>query len=344
MPPLLEPLAGEPTRKPRSFFTSTLIIQPKPASTLANEPPTSNALAALKSPRNLSSDNRSLDTSITAVHSNPTEKGKQRKTTSTESRIKDKGKGLDKKVAGSLDNKEVAIGNAGPPIWADRAAKAREARIVKLAKQREEKCRAAEAGSSPPGSVVDQPRRTRRASMAASISASTSRTAQTPVAPTTGHVRQTTDTTTASTDLSSPPPLMLKISKRAINAANNPKDAIETIPLKEYMKAGFYCQDDEATLSHTLVEKVLLRRQAEENTKSKSKSKGTMKVAGLSGAMFPPLPYDYGYQLFFAEEQDFVLPFNIRREAESGRLDGKKKPAAYSKIRASECCPSLLQA
>jgi hypothetical protein len=332
MPPLLEPATPALSRPPRTFFTSALIIQPKPTSTLPNGPITNDALAPLKSPRQVSSNDQPL---LQANRSNKAPD--RRKTTSTESRIKDKGKGLDKKIAGSLDSKGVAIGNTGPPIWADRAAKAREARIVKLAKLAEEKRMAAERSTSPASSNVDQPRRTRRASMAASVLASTSRTAQTPIAPTAGHTRQSTNTTNASTDLSSPPPLMLKISKKAINAASNAKDDSTAIPFKEYMEAGFYCQHDQGTLSHNLVEKVLLRRQAEENAKSRPYKKGGIKVAGLGVPAFPPLPYDYGYELFFGEEQDFVLPFNIRREAESGQLDGKKKPAAYSKLRASKC-------
>lgn len=106
---------------------------------------------------------------------------------------------------------------------------------------------------------------------------------------------------------------------------------------KRYMEAGFYCQDDFAKSPHKLVSKILLRREAESQVKQR---KGQMLFRpDLNRPAFPPLPYDYGNELFFGSQHDFVLPFNIRLEAENGLLDGKKKPAAYSKLRASRSRP-----
>jgi hypothetical protein len=108
------------------------------------------------------------------------------------------------------------------------------------------------------------------------------------------------------------------------------------------MEAGFYCQDDFAKSPHKLVSKVLMRREAESKLKSKYPKANAAYRPELNRPAFPPLPYDYGYELFFGEQHDFVLPFNIRSESENGLLDGKKKPAPYSKLRASErflSCP-----
>lgn len=102
---------------------------------------------------------------------------------------------------------------------------------------------------------------------------------------------------------------------------------------KRYMEAGFYCQDDFAKSPHKLVSKVLLRREAEDQLKRRKGN--ALFRPDLNRPAFPPLPYDYGNELFFGAQHDFVLPFNIRAEAENGLLDGKKKPAAYSKLRAS---------
>lgn len=111
---------------------------------------------------------------------------------------------------------------------------------------------------------------------------------------------------------------------RAVNQSIRPTE-------KRFLRGGFYCQDDHAKAPHKLVSKVLMRREAELKLKS-----GTPNGNDHYRPAFPPLPYDYGHELFFGEQHDFVLPFNIQTEFENGTLDGKKKPAPYSKLRASE--------
>lgn len=103
---------------------------------------------------------------------------------------------------------------------------------------------------------------------------------------------------------------------------------------KRYMEAGFYCQDDYAKSPYKLVSKILMRREAEE--KLTSIKPNAAYRPELNRPAFPPLPYDYGYELFFGEQHDFFLPFDIRSESENGLLDGKKKPAPYTKLRASK--------
>nr|XP_031861777.1 uncharacterized protein CI109_002606 [Kwoniella shandongensis]KAA5528849.1 hypothetical protein CI109_002606 [Kwoniella shandongensis] len=132
-------------------------------------------------------------------------------------------------------------------------------------------------------------------------------------------------------------------------------------PKKEYMTAGFYCQNTTPSSSQTLVSKVVRAHEAELTAAKKIKKTSrqsdsalptrttrgstrpsTSASASASAAVivvdrptFPPLPYDHGHELFFGTEQEFVLPYNIRVEKESGLLDGKKKPAHFQKIRAS---------
>ncbi|WWD00163.1 hypothetical protein V866_007071 [Kwoniella sp. B9012] len=130
---------------------------------------------------------------------------------------------------------------------------------------------------------------------------------------------------------------------------------------KEYMTAGFYCQDPHPPSTKQLHNKILSIRKAEsKNTKNQSKSKKvdipvgrstrskqassstTIKQTNASASQdkqkdtatvtFPPLPYDHGYDLFFNQEHEFTLPYNIMKEKLDGKLDGKKKPMAYSKI------------
>ncbi|WVQ97715.1 hypothetical protein IAU59_004829 [Kwoniella sp. CBS 9459] len=145
-------------------------------------------------------------------------------------------------------------------------------------------------------------------------------------------------------------------------APNRPK-----VPKKEYMTAGFYCQDPHPSVTRQLVNQVLRIRSAESKANiAKQKliasslssasssaavratrtrvAEGASAVApgkGQSPAVpiiadrlsFPPLPYDHGYDLFFHQQHDFELPFNIRFEAENGLLVRKAKPTAFQKLR-----------
>ncbi|WRT65156.1 uncharacterized protein IL334_002099 [Kwoniella shivajii] len=129
---------------------------------------------------------------------------------------------------------------------------------------------------------------------------------------------------------------------------------------KKYMTAGFYCQDPDPPISKQLVNKVLSIRAQEQklNMKSNAKSassaavkparitrgkgqvkstKNTQKTAVIAQErpIFPPLPYDHGYDLFFGREHDFTLPYNIIKEKEDGKLDGKKRPTPFQKLRAN---------
>lgn len=236
---------------------------------------------------------------------------------------KEKEKESQKKVSSAtVTVKETVIGKE--VVYPDRAAKARAARIANLAKKKEE--RATET------TIPDEPRKTRRASMATSSSPAKTITPKSIAG--SKHERQLTNN---STDLSDPPPLILKISKRAATASKSVTEKVDQPPLKDYMEAGFYCQDDHAKSPYKLISKVLQRREAEERVKSRKAD--AIRVLSFDRPTFPPMPYDYGHKLFFDEEQDFVLPFNIRREAENGHLDKKKRPAAYSKLRASELFP-----
>ncbi|WVF70177.1 hypothetical protein IAT40_004965 [Kwoniella sp. CBS 6097] len=139
------------------------------------------------------------------------------------------------------------------------------------------------------------------------------------------------------------------------------------LPKKEYMIAGFYCQDPHPAATRQLVSQILRVRSAESKTKSakqtlvasssisiptrvtrardsKSTTTTLKRNKGLTAApsptpviavrpSFPPLPYDHGYDLFFRQQHDFELPFNIRFEAENGLLVRKAKPTAFQKLR-----------
>jgi len=102
------------------------------------------------------------------------------------------------------------------------------------------------------------------------------------------------------------------------------------------MDSGIYCQDDHAKSPYKLISRVLFRREAEEKAKSRQKIHPDIQVQIINRPTFPPLPYDYGYKLFFKEVKEFLLPFDIRQEAEKGLLDGNRKPAHYDKLEASE--------
>jgi hypothetical protein len=116
---------------------------------------------------------------------------------------------------------------------------------------------------------------------------------------------------------------------------------------KSYMAAGFYCQDANAKSPFKLVNRVLSEGAllSPVNTKYKRSlaansllpaAKRISTATKEKPISFPPLPYDHGYQHFFGEEHDFVLPYNIQQEAETGALNSKKKPAPYQKLRGSE--------
>lgn len=125
---------------------------------------------------------------------------------------------------------------------------------------------------------------------------------------------------------------------------------------KEYMAAGFYCQNANAKSPHKLVSKVLKKHQVVKKVKRRGKGKKVERpkrggVAAQASTTeekenaenaenaFPPLPYDHGYDHFFGKEHEFVLPYNIQWEAENGSLDGKKKPMPYQKLRGSRSFP-----
>lgn len=122
-------------------------------------------------------------------------------------------------------------------------------------------------------------------------------------------------------------------------------------PSKKYMTSGFYCQDANAKSPFKLVNQVLSRQPSSSKRKaggasgvgkhiSLLKSQRGSTLTGSSSTAttsFPPLPYDHGYDHFFGSEHDFVLPYNIHKEATNGALNDKKKPAPYQKIRGSEC-------
>ena len=123
---------------------------------------------------------------------------------------------------------------------------------------------------------------------------------------------------------------------------------------KEYMTAGFYCQNANAKSPHKLINKVLAQRNlVKASSRAKAKGKGKEEVAaaprkrrsrGVAAPTedqeekisFPPMPYDFGYSHLLGQRHDFVLPFDIYQEAQTGQLDGKKRPAPYQKIRGSE--------
>lgn len=223
----------------------------------------------------------------------------------------------------------------------NRTAKARATRLANLARMKEENAKARAAGlpipydlkkAKPISNAVSAPASNRKQVTSSKAKPAIKAKPRLNVNPPQGNQQQT-----SSPDLSDPPPLLLRIPKRTKVTDNNIDDRADRAdlpPPKEYMEAGFYCQDNLARSPHKLINKVLQRRETEERLKTRKS--GGLRINFLDRPSFPPLPYDYGYQLFFEEEQDFVLPFDIRREAETGRLDAKKRPTAYSKLRASK--------
>ncbi|WVW78881.1 hypothetical protein I302_100844 [Kwoniella bestiolae CBS 10118] len=125
------------------------------------------------------------------------------------------------------------------------------------------------------------------------------------------------------------------------------KDTSSGKPLKkEYMTAGFYCQNSHPPVSKQLHNSILATRKAENkilkmkkpvmqrstrNADHLAKTKAPV-VPVQETISFPPLPYDHGYELFFNTEHEFVLPYNIMKDKLDGKLDGRKKPMPFSKI------------
>lgn len=233
---------------------------------------------------------------------------------------KAKEKGEKKASSSQTTSKQTAVGKTDPPVQTDRAAKARATRLVKLANARAEREAAA---ANPPETtpVRDEPRRTLRETISSANKPSFS------YAPPTHRSKAQADDLA---ELSSPPHIILKIPKRQVEKEK------QTTPLKSFQESGMYCQDDHAKSPYKLISRVLFRREAEEKAKQRQKIHPDIQVQIINRPTFPPLPYDHGYKLFFDEIHDFVLPFDIRREAENGILDGKKKPAPYSKLKASK--------
>lgn len=99
----------------------------------------------------------------------------------------------------------------------------------------------------------------------------------------------------------------------------------EPKPAKVYMDAGFFCRNASPDANDTLVNRILAER-AEANGYSANEP-----------TSFPPLPLDIGYTQFFEQENDFALPYDIVQEGESGKLDGKQRPAYYEEIECSGC-------
>jgi hypothetical protein len=240
---------------------------------------------------------------------------------SSSSRVKKKkGKKKEKKVpSAQTTSKEDAIGKSDPSVQTDRAAKARATRLVKLANARAER-EAAAANPRETTPVPEEPRRTLRA-----VSTSTRPSYAPPP-----HGRKAKPDEDEQVD-SSPPHIILKVPRRQVE-----KEVVRT-PLKSYMESGIYCQDDHAKSPYKLISRVLFRREAEEKAKSMQKVHPDIQVQIINRPAFPPLPYDYGYKLFFSEVNEFLLPFDIRQEAEKGLLDGNRKPAHYDKLKASTC-------
>ena len=232
-----------------------------------------------------------------------------------------KGKRKEKKVPSSqTTSKQDAIGKSDTPAQTDRAAKARATRLVKLANARAER-EAAAANPRETTPVTEEPRRTLRAMP----------TLTKPSYAPPPHGRKARPDDDDDRVDSSPPHIILK----------TPKHQVETervaTPLKSFMESGIYCQDDHAKSPYKLISRVLFRREAEEKAKSRQKVHPDIQVQIINRPTFPPLPYHHGYKLFFEEVKEFLLPFDIRQEAEKGLLDGNRKPAHYDKLKASSC-------
>jgi hypothetical protein len=129
-------------------------------------------------------------------------------------------------------------------------------------------------------------------------------------------------------------------------------DAYEPNPgkRKQFLESGLYCQDEEPSQDRMLVNRVLDSREPpKKRGPGRPRKSDTASVAGGSNEMspiprpegepvsFPPLPLEYHFNVFFGdEEREFLLPYNIMWESETGALDGKKRPPFYQKLRTSE--------
>ncbi|WVQ83933.1 hypothetical protein IAT38_006077 [Cryptococcus sp. DSM 104549] len=159
----------------------------------------------------------------------------------------------------------------------------------------------------------------------------------------------------------------------AVKEKREKKEEKEKRVTKPYLSSGFYCANESPAPSQTLVARILAQQASKPPTTAKGSKAGNSKpaprpsrakatpaaarspyapdpthrhydrahagreVVPLSSKRltFPPLPFYYGQEMFFEEETEFVLPWNILVEKERGLLDGKKKPAGFQKIRSN---------
>ena len=106
--------------------------------------------------------------------------------------------------------------------------------------------------------------------------------------------------------------------------AENNLVATQPSRTKDFLQAGLYCQDADASPSPLITD--LLAK----------KSKGRGKAKSHATSTFPPLPIEHGVVTFLNRQNDFVLPYNIVRDFENGRLGAKKVPEKYTKLRGSQ--------
>jgi hypothetical protein len=300
--------------------TRASTTQPKSKSDPPSSSPSSSGIKKIKDRgKERSSPQSSTTKEPIATVSTIQETSKSDQPSSSSRVKKGKGKRKDKKVTSAqTTSKQDAIGKSDPSGQTDRAAKARATRLVKLANARAER-EAAAANPRETTPVTEEPRRTLRA-----MSTSTRPSYAPPP-----HGRKAKPDDDDDRVDSSPPHIILKMPKHQVE-----KERV-TNPLKSYMESGMYCQDDHAKSPYKLISRVLFRREAEEKAKSRQKVHPDIQVQIINRPTFPPLPYDHGYKLFFEEVKEFLLPFDIRQEAEKGFLDGNRKPAHYDKLKAS---------
>lgn len=107
---------------------------------------------------------------------------------------------------------------------------------------------------------------------------------------------------------------------------------------KEYMHAGLYCQDEHPPEEAQLAERVLYHKGVRKPGRPRKSIQSLPPIPTPEGMepSFPPFPLDHGYRMFFEQESEFRLPYNIMWERDSGALDGKKRPPSFGKLRTSE--------